>query len=183
MKIPRIFGLGAGLGVVSWALGGLYRMVLLPSGGIATTTFSIPKIPLLPLNINVQQQITSGVNTDLASKLLQTLGGGAIPPLMGLTIALVAGIIVAFVGKFVVDAIKASKLPLPVGNKPLGKITAVMVYGTLISTIVATFIGGKGVVAIPAVGFVIASVIYYLIVGWVYAAIRGLGLKMLPEPE
>lgn len=184
IKIPKTLGLGAGIGLVSWGLGRVYGWFLQASGseGLATATFSTSPIDL-PLGINVKQQILSGVNTDIASKLLEAIGGGNnIPAMMGLTIAIIAGIVIAFVGKFTIDALKGAKIPLPVGNKPVGKITALMVYGTLVSGVIISFLG-KQAIAIPALGFVIAVVIYYIIVGWAYAGLRGLGLKMLPDTE
>jgi len=180
MKIKTIFGLGSAIGVLGWGIGRIYNAII-PEGGIAATQFAIPKLPLVPLNINVQQQIIAGVDPSLAGKLLSVFGGGQIDIFMGLVMALIAGITVAFVGQFVVDALKGAKIPLPVGRKPVGQITAIMVYGTLISSVLVGFFDGG--VSVPTIGFVIASVIYFLIIGWVYVGLRGLGLKQLPLPN
>lgn len=179
MKINKVLGLGAGLGAVSWALGRFYSWII-PSKGIATATFST--FPLdLPLGINVKQQILTGVDKSLASQLLATLGGGEISAMMGIIMALIAGIVVAFVGVYTVNFLKSQKFPLT-GKNSIGKITAIMVWGTIISGGIASFLGGT-FITIPALGFVIALIIYYLIVGWAYVLLRNLGLKILQEPE
>lgn len=180
MKIQQTLSLGAGIGAVSWLLGRAYNFFI-PEGGIATGTFSAVNLPLLPLDINVQQQILGGVNTDVASMLLATLGGGEIAVFMGLVMAMIAGIVVTTIGVFTINAIKGAKLPLPTGKKSIGKITAIMVYGTLIGGFILGLIGGG--VVIPALGLVIALVIYYLIVGWVYGLVQRNLLKQLPSPD
>ncbi len=180
MKVQQTLGLGAGVGLIGWGLGRLYN-VLIPEGGITTAQFAIPKLPLLPLDINVQQQIISGVDPSLAGRILAVFGGGTIDIMMGLIMAILAGIVVAFVGAFVVNALKGAKIGLPVGRKPIGQITAIMVYGTLIS---ATLVGLLDqAVSVPNLGFIIASVIYFLIIGFVYVGLRGIGLKQLPLPD
>lgn len=179
MVMKNVIGLGAGIGLVSWALGRIYGWFI-PEGGIATATFST--LPLdLPLGINVKQQVLSGVDTSLAGRLLAMLGGGEINVMAGLIMAIIAGIVVAFVGNFVVKALKGSNIPLPTGKGSIGKITAIMVYGTIISGVIVGFIDKP--INIPAVGFVIALVIYYLIVGWMYGLVQRNLLKQLPAPE
>tara|TARA_Y100000310_G_scaffold345_2_gene426 strand:+ start:1077 stop:1625 length:549 start_codon:yes stop_codon:yes gene_type:complete len=180
MKIQKILSLGAGIGAVSWLLGRAYNFFI-PEGGIATGAFSAVELPLLPLDINVQQQIIGGVNTDVASRLLSTLGGGEIAVFAGLVMAVLAGIVVTAIGVYSVNAIKGVKIPLPTGRKSIGKITAIMVYGTLIGGFVLGLMGGG--VAIPALGLVISLVIYYLIVGWVYGFLQRNLIKQLPSPE
>ncbi|KKK73498.1 hypothetical protein LCGC14_2893240 [marine sediment metagenome] len=129
----------------------------------------------------MQQQIISGVDPSLAGRILAVFGGGTIDIMMGLIMAILAGIVVAFVGAFVVNALKGAKIGLPVGRKPIGQITAIMVYGTLIS---ATLVGLLDqAVSVPNLGFIIASVIYFLIIGFVYVGLRGIGLKQLPLPD
>ena len=178
MAIKQTLGLGAGIGVIGWGLGRLYGF-LIPETGIATASFST--LPLRTLDINVQQQIISGVDPSLAGRLLAVFGGGEITLFMGLIMAILAGIVVAFVGTFVVNALKKSFKFLPTGKKPIGKITAIMVYGTLISAAIVGFFDGA--VSVPNVGFVIASIIYFLIIGWAYVGLRGLGIKQLPSVE
>ncbi len=182
MKIQQTLGLGAAAGLIGWGLGRLYS-VLIPEGGIAAAQFAIPKLPLLPLDINVQRQIIAGVDPSLAGRLLAVFGGGEITAMFGLIMAVLAGIAIAFVGTFVVNAIKGVRTLsfLPTGKKPIGKITAIMVYGTLVSAVLVGWFDGA--VSVPTFGFVIASVIYFLIIGWVYVGLRGLGLKQLLLPE
>ena len=180
MKIQQTLTLGAAVGLIGWGLGRIYNAII-PEGGIAAAQFAIPKLPLLPLDINVQQQIIAGVDPSLAGRLLAVFGGGQIDILMGLVMAIIAGIAVAFVGMITINALEGAKIGLPVGKKPIGKITAIMVYGTLISAVLVGFLDQA--VSVPTLGFVIASIIYFLIIGWVYVGLRGVGLKQLPLPD
>ena len=182
VSIRKNLGFGAGVGFVGWLLGRTYGFAtgrIIAEGGIATTSFSI--LPLKTLDINVQQQIIGGVDPSLAGRLLAVFGGGEITLFMGLIMAILAGITVAFVGTFVVDALKKSFKFMPTGKGTIGTITAIMVYGTLISSALVGFLDGA--VSVPNLGFVIASIIYFLIIGWAYVGLRGLGLKQLPLPE
>ncbi len=173
-------GLGAGVGLTSWLLGRAYSMFA-PEGGLATATFSA--LPLRTLDVNVQQQVLSGVNQDLASKILSFLGGGVVEVLPSFVMAMIAGIVVVFLGAFVVDALMKSKIPLPTGKKPLGKLAAVLFYGTLIGGLVVGWMSDSIIGALPTIGAAVSMIIYFMIVGVVYNVIQRNLLKQLPALE
>ena len=88
---------GAGLGVVTYLLTQAVGFFVKNAGDSQATLSFIPT-----LTEGVKQNVQSGINTDIASQLLAFLSGINPFNIMGLITIVVAGIILAVVGAFIV---------------------------------------------------------------------------------
>lgn len=171
MKIQTILTAGSGVGITTMALSWLYKSVF-PSG-IGTTTFSI-----LPLDVPLRQQIQTGLNTDLVSKLLSSITGGTINFFEGLILTILAGIVIVGLGSLIVPFI--ASLGVPTGKKPVGKNIALLFWGTLSSSLIFGLMANSGKIAIPALGAMLSWIIYFGIVSVVYGWLST-QIKALPK--
>lgn len=162
--------LGGAVGAVSWGLGRVYNFFA--PDGIGSVTFSFSTV-----DADVGQQILSGVNNDAVSQLMATLLGGQVDMAMGFITAIIAGMVVVFLGSFLKENIKQ----LPSGKKPAGKLATTLLYGSLLAGVAAGFFA-SGTVGIPAVGVIVAMLVAYLITAVVYGFLAGM-IKQLPRPE
>lgn len=169
-KIEKILQLGLGVGITTWILSWLYGFFV--SGkSLATITFST-------INVDVSQQIQSGLNTDLVSRLLQSIGGGQINFGMGIITAIVAGIAVVWLGTLVMPFFQGLKLPT--GKNEIGKMTALLFFGSVAAGLI---VGAFGMTLnLPALGVALAMIIYFTIVGVVYGFLAS-QIKALPRIE
>ena len=150
---------GAGVGVISMGLSYLYGM-LFKGGGFATVQFAA-------IDVNVREQITSGVDTGLASKVLGYMSG-VIPTggtLGALITVAIAGIIVVMLGSLI------RGFGAPDGSTQNMKLLSTLFYGSLVGGFILSYMNGAGV-ALPQIGTVVAMVIYFGVVALVYNGLR-----------
>lgn len=172
MKLEKIAMLGASVGLTSLALGRLWEKVF---EGVAVQFSVLPAI-----DINVRQRIAEGVNTDVISKLLAILSGGRIELLPAIIISIIAGITVVFLGSFAVDFISKNLKMLPTGKKPIGKMVALLFYGSILGGLIVGLLSST--LNLPSVGVALSMIMYYAIVGLVYGFIAS-NIKALPKVE
>ena len=170
MDFRKIAGVGASVGLLSLGLGKLYNAIV-PEGGLTTVSFAI-------IDVNVGQQISAGIKTDLASRVLGFLSGANIPLPMALITSIIAGIIIVWLGVLAVGFVKG--FGLPTGKTAMGQLAAVLFYGSLFGGVVVGLIGNSIDSTIPVLGTVIAMLIYYMIVAVVYGFAQG-KIKQLPS--
>ena len=155
----KLFKVSAAVGGTSWVLAWLYSKFA--PGGIAKISFSV-----LPVDINVGNQIASGINTTLAGKVLGTLGGSIPASITTILTLLLAAAGVVFVGNFLDQQFGISGF---VGAKtPNGKFAVKMGIGAALIGMIAGWMSPN----IGTIGIVIAMVLYYLIVAIVYNLAR-----------
>ncbi len=148
---------GGGVGLISYGLAWAYKFMF-GAGGAGTLTFST-------LDVNVRQQIVSGVDTSLGTNLLNVFGGnfsniagGAVGALL---MAVVGSILLVLVGRFVYEYV-------PWGKEQNIRLIAVLLYGSVVGGWIVSFMSGTGGVKIPALNAIIAMTIYFFIVAVVY---------------
>tara|TARA_Y100000310_G_C20619102_1_gene782284 strand:+ start:471 stop:1007 length:537 start_codon:yes stop_codon:yes gene_type:complete len=175
VKIRNVIGVGTGIALVSLALSAIWRTMfpterILQLGG-ATATFST--MPLQGIDVDVRNQILTGVKSDFVSQTLSTLGGGAIAG-AGIIMTIVASILVVLVGKLLVESFPQ----LQFAKKPIGKMTLVLFYGSVAIGLISGLVGQS--FGLPAMGVMIAMALYFTLVGWIYALLKS-QFKRLPD--
>lgn len=166
---------GAGAGFVSWLLAWAYSLIF-GQGGAGTVTFvSIG-------DINVRNQILTGIDTSLASQILNTFGGnfGAIAggAFGALIIAMLGGVAIVLIGRIIYEG-------LPFAKTPKGKLIAVLLYGSFVGGWLTSFLTKSGGVKLPAVNVILAMLIYFGIVaaifGWLSESEMGSKYFQIPQ--
>jgi hypothetical protein len=170
----RMVMLGLGIGSTSWLLSRLYGLFA-SDKALATVTFST-------LNVDVSKQISQGVSTDIVSKLLSMLSGGTVKVIPSLLMAIMAGIVLIYIGSWITNFIRSNVKILPTGKKPIGKLVYVLFYGSVVGGLVMGWIGST-LNGLPAIGTALAMIIYYTIVAVVYGFIQQNLIKQLPSLE
>lgn len=141
---------------IAYGLGFLYNKFF--AGGIATLTFSVA-----PVDVNVKEAITQGIDTSLAGKVLSYLGG-VIPS--GGTIA---ALLTLFVASFLVVALAQ----FIAGSINLGKSEAARFGMSMgISAAALGMIAGTMSPSIGSLGTGIAMLIYFGIIAFAYVQLR-----------
>ena len=167
--------LGAGAGFVSWLLAWLYNLAF-GQGGAGTLTFATMG------DINVRNQILNGIDTSLASQIINTFGGNfnaiAGGAMGALIIAMIGGVTIALLGRFIYEYI-------PVGKTAQQKVVAVLLYGSLVGGWIVSFMTKTGGIAIPKLNLVVAMVIYFFIVALSYSVLSKteIGSKWFQIPQ
>ena len=149
-----------GIGVVF-----LLKMVAVPHVIFAAT------IP----DINVRQQLETGVSPDIGNKLLGYLGG-IIPTgsgLLGWIPVLLSGAVIFVVGAFALSFVKRNFTPT---WRPV-------LVGMLGSLAVAAFLTWTGILQLAFISTLIALGLYYLILVLVANGLSKLGVKFLETPD
>ena len=147
-----------GVGIVSWGLAWLYKMV--SPGGIANITFAFT-----PIDVNVGKQIAAGVDTSIAGKLLSTLGGVIPSGIAPYVILFGAAFLVLLAGHWMNSSF------VKFGKTPNSKFAADLTLGALGIGLVAGY-------ASPTIGYLGAAIalgIYYFIVAMAYNGLRKFG--------
>lgn len=148
---------GAMAGLVTFALAWLYS--LLAPGGLGTLTFSTIG------DINVRNQVLGGLDTSLSTTIVNALGGNfnVLPSgwIGAVIIAMLAGIALAVVGRFIYNL-------LPLGKTPQSKFVLVFLYGSIVGGWAVSLMTKTGGIKIPPLNVIFAMVIYFLIVAFVY---------------
>lgn len=166
---------GAGAGFVSWLLAWLYGMIFGPGGAGTVTFVSIG-------DINVRNQILNGIDTSLASQILNTFGGNfgaVVGGAMGaLIMAMIGGIVVALVGRYMYEYLAFAKTPQ-------GRLVSVLLYGSVVGGWIVSFMTKTGGVKLPAVNVILAMVIYFFVVAaaFSYLSTTDLGSKYFQIPQ
>src|SRR3990167_2453893 len=149
--------MGGGVGLVSYGLAWAYKAIF-GANGAGVLTFST-------LDVNVRQQIISGVDTSLGNQMLNLLGGnfsniagGAVGAFL---MAFIGSILVVLVGRFIYELI-------PFGKDQSYRLTTVLLYGSVVGGWIVSFMSGNGGVKIPTINAIVAMGIYFFIVSVVY---------------
>lgn len=168
MDWKKIAWSALGVAVISYLLSWLYNLakVKIPAlaNGIATITFAA-------VDVNVGQQIQSGVDTSVAGKFLGAhLGAfGGFQQLALLYISAIAIIVIGMWANKLTDLGKTENTRFAF-ELTLGAATIGLIFGYLSPSV-------------KVIGTVVAYLIYFAIVAFVYAQVRNLGAKnVLPIP-
>ena len=168
MDINKTIKVSAAVAGTSWVLAWAYSKFA--PGGIAKISFSV-----LPVDVNVGQQIASGINTTFAGKVLGVLGGSIPASISTIVTLLLAAAGVIFVGNFLDKQFGLSGF---VGAKtPNTKFAVTMAVGAAVIGWVAGIMSPN----VGTIGVVVAMVLYYLRVAVVYNLVKDkLGASFLP---
>lgn len=134
--------LGAVVGLVSYVLALVFKII------------PIPKLIFAMEDINVRQQITTGIDTSVSGKLLSFMGGVIPEGFMGFLLVILAGIVLVIIGSLLVALFK-------VKGSGIRKLWYTMILGAIV---IALFVQGMSALKIGFISTLIAIVIYYLIV-------------------
>lgn len=179
-KFQKYATIGAGLGVTSWAVSMLYR--LLPKGvtGIQSS------LDFAPIAQGVKQSIQQGISTDLASNIIGLLNGVIAGGVMGFLTLVVAGIIVGVVGGYAVDFLSSIQAFKGLARGRVSNLVLIAVAGSLVSGFIVGLIGGNP--ALPAWQTTITMALYFTVIGFAYGILANLTAKtqlkqMFPDPR
>lgn len=156
IDIIRSARIGAVVGVLSALVGKAYNMF--SSGGQIQAS-----LDLAPLGDGVKQQIQAGVPTDLSGKIIAWLNGILPLSVEGIITLAIAGALTFVIGALAVNAINNAFF----SKTALRRIVSMAVLGSIASGIILSIMSGGGLV-IPAIGAIIALVVYYVIVALIY---------------
>ena len=158
-EFKKIAIASVGVAGISYGLGWLYKFF---PEGIANLSFSAVEIP-------VREQIKAGFNTSLAGKLLGYLGG-VIPPggiIAALVTLFLAAFAVVWLGSFISEKITFGKT----------ETVKFAVSMTLAAAVIGVALGYMSP-AIGTLGTMLAMLIYFGIVSFVYVGARNIeGIK------
>lgn len=165
--LMKLLKVALGVSVVAWLLTWLYSSILKFLGTtIATISFSA-------IDINVGNQISSGINTSLAGKYIGSLIGSVPVGLQTFILLLVSAVIVVALGNWI------NKQVGDFGGSENQKFAVDLTFGSIAVGLIVGFMSGgvSGATGSFAIGAGIATLIYFLIVAFVYGMLRSLGLK------
>lgn len=160
MKSARI---GAVVGVLSALVGKAYNAFA--GGGQIQAS-----LDLAPLGEGVKAQIQAGVPTELPAKIIAWLNGILPLSVEGIITLAIAGAVTFVIGAFVVNLINNAFF----NKTALRRIVSMAVLGSIASGIILAFWSSGGLV-LPAIGTIIALVVYYVIVALIYNGLGKLG--------
>ena len=145
MDLKKSAWISVGVAGVSWGLSWIYSKWF--AGGIAKISFAV-----LPVDINVGQQVASGVDTSLAGKLLGYLGGAIPSSFQAFAALFVASFLVVTLGMWLNEQAK-------LGKSPASKFAFSMAFGSLaVGAITGAFS--------PSIGWLVGAVttLFYFVI-------------------
>ena len=148
--------------LLAWIVG-----LIVNTGTQAQATLNIALI-----GEGVKSQFATGVPTDLASRIIAWVSGIIPFSLTGLVTVAFAGFLIAIIGAFVLNNIKALA---PLMKTPLRRIVSISVIGATISGAIVSFMAGNS--ALPAIGATASMVIYFTIAAVLYVGVSNLVSK------
>ena len=166
MEIKKAFQIGVGLGASSWLLGML--LTLLGKSGVTGLQSSLN---IAPIAEGVKQNIQSGINTSLATKIIGWLNGLPLFDLMGLLTLIFSGFLIVWIGSGIFDVLPKNFDWFR--KTPLRKLVSIATIVTIISGFIVTIWSNNAIsgVKLPAFTAVLTMVIYFAIVAFVYGVI------------
>lgn len=169
MKMLKV---ALGVTIVSFILTWIYSKFV-PAKGLVTISFAV-------VDVNVGNQIRSGIDTTLAGKLLGSLIGSVPVGVQTFVLIFVASLIVIGIGSWL-----NRQLGGPYGKTENTRFAFDLTFGTIAVGLLVGWMNKAGnPLSIGAVGTALALFIYFIIVAGVYALLRNWGMKdFLPTPQ
>ena len=163
---------GVGVGIVSYVLAWVYSWIF-GEAGAGSITFAT-------LDVNVRQQITSGVDKSIGTQVLNLFGGnfnGIAGGMFGAAImAIIGAVLLVIIGRFVYEYV-------PFGKTANTRLIAVLLYGSIIGGAIVSFWTGAAV-KIPTVNAIVTMAIYFFIVALVYSGLSNTQFgRFFPIPQ
>ena len=173
VDVKKVLMASAGVAVIGSGLSWLYAKIA--PAGIANVSFSIFD-KILPLDINVKQQIVSGTDTTIGGKIVNMLQGYV--PIGGwaeaaLTIFL-ASLVVVLLASFVSSWLTLGKSE-----------TSRFALSLAVSAGIVGAVLGKMAIGIGSLGLALAMILHYGIIATIYFLSRektSVGKEYLPLP-
>ena len=156
---------GAGIGILTYILAWAVGFFIKNGGSPQATLDFIPT-----LTEGVKTNIQQGIDTSFASQMLGWLSGITPFNLMALITVAIAGVIIAVVGVFVVNAIGNTAVGKFINRTMIRKIVGIIVVGSIIVTFSISLFAGSP--QLPAFMATVTMVIYFTIVAFVYRGLQ-----------
>ena len=156
---------GGALGVITYLLSWIVGFLIKNGGQPQASLNFIPT-----LTEGVKNNIVSGFDTSFASKLLGWISGISPFNFMGLITVAIAGVILAIVGAFIVDAVKNNAFGKFINKTELRQIVGITLLGSLVISLAISLFAGS--VQLPAIWATVTMAIYFIIVAYVYIGLQ-----------